>query len=106
GNRIPTGAPDPTTRITLETTANQVERFDCFGNALKAAVADGKIELDVGTYPSYLVLPAGAEVKAVPEDWGTNVAQASLGAIAEAGSEQGTSPAVSAIDGNNSSGSS
>ncbi len=106
GNRIPTGAPDPTTRITLETNATQVERFDCFGNPMEASIAAGKLELEVGTYPTYLVLPGSATVRAVPENWGTNVALVSLGAIAEASSEQGTAPAVSAIDGNTASGTS
>lgn len=105
GNRIPTDAADPTIQIQLETNADQVERFDSFGNPLEVSIADGKLDLEIGTFPTYLVLPADASVSAVAEEWGTNLALASLGAIAEASSEQGTMPAVAAIDGNTASGS-
>jgi hypothetical protein len=68
-------------------------------------VKGGVVALSVGSYPAYLVLPAAAKIEPVAERWGTNVALTRLGATAEATSELGTQPAVSAIDGNTASGS-
>lgn len=99
-NWVPAGAPDPATTVSLTTDAKSVEYFDCFGNPLPAALKRGKVSLTVGSYPAYLVVPAGARVEPVAENWGTNLALAGLGAIAESTSEDGTSPAVGAIDGN------
>ena len=96
---LPEGAADPTTSVSFTTDAKQVEYFDCFGNPLSAEVKNGKIALSVGSYPSYLVLPAKAKIEPVAEKWGVNVALSSLGATAESSSEEGVHPAVSAIDG-------
>src|SRR5690606_26665569 len=52
GNRIPTDAADPTIQIQLETNADQVERFDSFGNPLEVSIADGKLDLEIGTFPT------------------------------------------------------
>ncbi|MBI2194980.1 MAG: discoidin domain-containing protein [Planctomycetes bacterium] len=106
GNWLPVDAADPTTEVSFKTNAKTVEWYDCFGNALPARAKRGTLKLSVGTYPSYLVLPAHARLEAVPERWGANVALASQGAIAESSSEEGTHPAISAIDGNTASGSS
>ena len=106
GNWTPVDAPDPSTSVSFRTNATEVQYHDCFGNPITAEIKDGSLALSVGTYPSYLVVPAKARLAPVPEDWGTNVALASLGAIAESSSEQGTYPAISGIDGNTASGSS
>ena len=106
GNYVPADAPDPITPVTFITNSSKIQRYDCFGNPLPAVVQQGKLTIDVGTYPTYLVAEAGAKLEPVPEQWGVNVAQASLGATAEASAEEGVHPAVQAIDGNPSSGSS
>lgn len=98
-NNVPVGAPDPTTAVTFTTDATSVEMLDCFGNPMPAKIEGGKLQLSVGSFPSYLLLPAKAKIEPVAEKWGVNVALASLGAMAESTTEQGTSPAVSAIDG-------
>jgi len=100
GNYLPTEAPDPTTTVTFTTNAKTVNWYDCFGNPLPAVVKRGKLTLPVGTYPSYLVLPPAAKLAPAPEQWGADVALSALGAVAEASSEIGTNPALSAIDGN------
>lgn len=99
-NWAPPEQPDVTTEVTFETDARVAEWFDCFGNPLPAQVQRGKLTLAVGSFPSYLVVPAKARLSPVPERRGTNLALTSLGATAESSSELGTSPAVSAIDGN------
>ena len=104
-NNLPAGAPDATTSVTFETDAGSIECLDCFGNPLPAKVSRGRLTLSVGSFPMYLVLPAKAKLAAVPEKWGTNVALSSLGATAEASTEEGVHPAVSVIDGNTASGS-
>lgn len=112
GNNIPVGEPDPTVEIQFKASSTP-SRFDCFGNELPAPKAEslflglrkGPYTLEVGTFPQYLVLPADAKFEPVVEEWGANVALASLGTLSEASSEEGTSPAVGAIDGNNSGGS-
>ena len=112
GNDIPAGDPDPAVAIQFNASATP-ERFDCFGNALPAPKAErrllglrkGAYALDVGTFPQYLVLPADATFEPLKEDWGANVALASLGTLAEASSEEGTAPAIGALDGNNAGGS-
>jgi hypothetical protein len=96
---LPEGAADPTTAVSFATDAVNVEYFDCFGNPLYAEVKNGSIALSVGSYPSYLVLPAKAKLEPVAENWGVNVALSSLGATAESSSEEGVHPAVSAVDG-------
>jgi hypothetical protein len=106
GNNVPAGSPDPVTPVTLTTNSSKLQLFDCFGNSLPVAVNQGKATLQVGTYPCYLVAEARAKLEPAAERWGVNVAQASLGATAEASTEDGVHPAVSAIDGNPSSGSS
>ncbi len=105
-NDVPSGAPDPVTAVTFAAGSPSVQLYDCFGNPLPLAAGQGKLKLDVGSYPCYLVADAQARLDPVPEKWGVNVAQASFGATAEASSEEGVHPAVSAIDGNPSSGSS
>jgi hypothetical protein len=104
-NWIPDPASDAVTRVTLETDVEKVEWWDCFGNPIPVQVTQGKIGLDVGSYPSYLVVPSQAKVNPMVERWGPNLALAALGATAESTSEMGTLPAVSAIDGNMASGS-
>jgi hypothetical protein len=104
GNWLSTDAPDPAIEVTLKTGAAKADLFDCYGNPLPAAAENGALKLAVGTFPSYLVLPAKVLIQPVPEDWGANVALASSGAIAESTSEEGTHPAISAIDGNTASG--
>jgi len=99
-NWAPADQPDVTTEVTFETDARAVEWYDCFGNPLPTRVPRGRLTLVVGSFPTYLVVPAKAKLAPVPERWGTNLALASLGATAESSSEMGTSPAVSAIDGN------
>jgi hypothetical protein len=105
-NYLSSGAPEPTTTVSFKTDSQKVDYCDLFGNPLAATVKDGVVRLSVGSYPSYLVAPAKAKLEPVPERWGTNVALTKLGATAESSSEQGTQPAVSAIDGNTASGSS
>lgn len=112
GNNIPVGEADPTVAIQFNASATP-GRFDCFGNELPAPKAESRLlglrkgpyTLEVGTFPQYLVLPPDAVFEPVVEDWGSNVALASLGTLAEASSEEGTSPAVGAIDGDNTGGS-
>jgi hypothetical protein len=99
-NNAPSEQPDVTTEVAIATDAPAVQWLDCFGNPMPAEVKDGKCTLTVGSFPSYLIVPAKAKVAAVPQRWGTNLALAALGATAESTSEQGTSPAVSAIDRN------
>ena len=105
-NYLPPAAADPVTPVTFTTTSANLELFDCFGNPLPVSVTGGKAAINVGSYPCYLVAEAGARLDPVAENWGVNVAQAALGATAEASSEEGVHPAVSAIDGNTASGSS
>jgi hypothetical protein len=100
GNYLPADAADPVTPVAFKTDAAKVEYFDCFGNPLPAEVKNGTVSLSVGTYPSYLVVAGKPKLEPVPEPWGSNVALTALGSTAEATSEQGTSPAVGAIDGN------
>jgi hypothetical protein len=100
GNYIPTDAPDPSHEVTFKTDALNVGLRDHYGNPLPAKVNNGELKIAVGTYPSYLLLPAQKTIRPVPEQWGVNLALASAGAIAESSSEQGTQPAISAIDGN------
>jgi len=104
-NWVPTAAPDPTTEVAFTTQAGTVEYLDAFGNPQPATLKDGRLTLAVGSFPNYLILPAGTTLAPVAEKWGTNVALASLGAIAESTSEEGTSPAVGAIDGDTAGGS-
>ncbi len=59
----------------------------------------------MGTFPLYLELPADVKLKPVVPEWGANVALASLGTLAEASSEEGTAPAIGAIDDNTAGGS-
>jgi hypothetical protein len=106
GNWVPAGSPDPVTPVAFATDAARVDLYDCFGNPLPAAARQGKLRLEVGTYPCYLIADARARLDPVPEKWGVNVALASLGAAAEASAEEGVHPAVSAIDGNTATGSS
>jgi hypothetical protein len=106
GNYVPANAPDPITPVAFTANAAKVQLYDCFGNPLPVAVKQGKVSLDVGTYPCYLIAEAQAQLDPLPEKWGANVALASLGATAEASTEEGVHPAVSAIDGNTASGSS
>ena len=88
------------TSIAFETDAAGAELLDTFGNALPCKVENGRLAVALGTFPAYLVLPPMAKVTPVPERWGTNLALAALGAVAESSSEEGTRPAVGAIDGN------
>jgi len=81
-------------------TGATLQLLDTFGNPLPCKVENGKLAVSAGTFPMYLVLPAKARLAPVPENWGTNLALASLGAVAESTSEEGTRPAVGAIDGN------
>ena len=109
GNRIPAEAADPALEIVFAC-SEQPRLSDCFGNARPApvavAAAQGSIyRLAVGTFPQYLEMTAGAEFKPLVPEWGANVALASLGTLAEASSEEGTAPAIGALDGNNASGS-
>jgi hypothetical protein len=87
-----------TTPVTFETDAKAVQWLDSFGNPLPTKISGGKLTLAVPTFPTYLVLPAKTKIAAVPVRWGANLALASLGAVAESSSEEGTQPAVSAID--------
>ena len=91
---------ETTTDIEFQTDSADVQLFDTFGNALPVKVANGKLALSVGTFPEYLVLPAKAKILPVEQNWGSNLALSSLGAVAESTSEEGTQPAVGAIDGN------
>lgn len=100
GNYVPAGAPDPSSEVMFKVTATNIQHFDHYGNPLPVEVKQGDLKLTVGTYPTYLVLPAQATIRTVPEQWGANVALAAGGAIAESSSEEGTQPAISAIDGN------
>ena len=98
-NWLPDPKADVTTEVTFTTSTKKLEWFDVFGNPLACKVRAKKLKLSVGSFPSYIVAPADARIVPVPEQWGTNLALASLGATAESSSEEGTSPAVSAIDG-------
>ena len=89
-----------TTPVSFKVSGGNGNLFDCFGNPLPVKAHDGVLSFDAGTFPQYLTLPANATIVPVAEHWGTNLALASLGAVAEATTEQGTQPAVSAIDGN------
>ncbi len=98
-NDVPEDAPDPSTHAEF-TVDGPVQCFDCFGNALPILAKDGKLALEVGSYPIYLVAAKATTLKPVPENWGANVALTAMGATAEASSEQGTGSAASVIDGN------
>lgn len=91
---------ETTSNVAFETDAPAVELLDCFGNPQPCKVENGKLAVVLGTFPMYLVLPAKAKLAPVPERWGTNLALAALGAVAESSAEEGTRPAVGAIDGN------
>lgn len=91
---------ESTTDIEFQTDSNDVQLFDTFGNVLPAKTVNGKLALSIGTFPQYLVLPAKAKIVPVEQNWGSNLALSSLGAVAESTSEEGTQPAVGAIDGN------
>jgi hypothetical protein len=88
-----------TQNVTFTTGAKSVQWLDCFGNALDAKIENGKLTLAMPTFPTYLVLGAQDKIAPVAENWGANLALTTLGATAEATSEEGTQPAVSAIDG-------
>ena len=90
---------DTTTDVSLKTNAREVTWYDCFGNPLPTKLKGGRLTLTVPTFPTYLVLAGNATITPVPEEWGANLALASLGAVAESTSEEGTHPAVQAIDG-------
>ncbi len=105
-NWLPSGVPGPVTRVAFKTNTTKVTSYDCFGNPRPVSVKRRTLRLSVGSYPTYLVFPARAKFSPIRAQWGTNVALSRQGAIAESSSEQGTAPAVLAIDGNTAGGTS
>ena len=91
---------ETTTEIEFQTDSNELQLFDTFGNPLPVKIGNGLLTVSLGTFPAYLVAPAKTKIAPVPAHWGNNLALSSLGAVAESTSEEGTQPAVGAIDGN------